>query len=200
LGLDVSGTAIRNDFGLADRAARQREIEHCKQWIEHAQQLGAPVIRVFAGHVPDGSSPQDAHRRIVEGLEECCAYAGQHGVHLALENHGGPTDTAEGLLALVDDVQSPWFGVNLDTGNFHSDDIYAEVERVAPYALNVQVKVVVSGPDRQKQPADFARLAAILRKAEYRGYVVLEYEEEDDPREACRSFVAQMRAAFEASV
>ena len=196
LGLDVSGTAVGNDFGLPPGEKRQAQIDGLKQWIVNAEILGAPVIRVFAGHVPADSSPADAHRLMVSALEECCEYAGQHGVHLALENHGGPTSTAEGLLALVRDVNSPWFGVNLDTGNFHGDDIYGELQQVAPYALNVQVKVVVSGPNKKKEPADFARLAKIMRDVGYRGYIVLEYEEDEDPRQAGPSFVAQMREAF----
>jgi sugar phosphate isomerase/epimerase len=196
LGLDVSGTAVRNDFGLPPGAERDQWLAHVKQWVDYSQILGAPVIRVFAGHVPSGSSEQDAHRRIVEGLEECCEYAGQHGVHLALENHGGPTSTAAGLLSLVKDVQSPWFGVNLDSGNFHSDDIYGELAQIAPYAINVQVKVVVSGTDGKKQPADYARLAEILRGAGYRGYIVLEYEEGGDPRRECQEHMHKLREAF----
>ena len=196
LGLDVSGTAVGNDFGYPPGEKRDEQIASLKQWIDNAEILGAPVIRVFAGKVKKDASPEQTHKWMVAGLEECCAYAGQHGVHLALENHGGPTSTADGLLAIVKDVQSPWFGVNLDTGNFHSDDPYGELERVAPYAMNVQVKVVTSGPDKQKKPTDFARLAKILRGAQYRGYIVLEYEESDDPREVCPSFVAQLREAF----
>lgn len=133
---------------------------------------------------------------MVEAMEECCDFAGQHGVFLALENHGGPTDTADGLLKFVQAVRSPWFGVNVDTGNFHSDDIYGEIARIAPYALNVQVKVVISGSDGRKQPSDYARLASILRDANYRGYIVLEYEEDGDPRVECPKFVDQLREAF----
>ena len=198
LGLDVSGTAVGNDFGVATGEARTKQIAAVKQWIDFAEVLGAPVIRIFAGHVPKDTAPAEAHTRMVSAIEECCDYSGQHGVHLALENHGGPTATVDGLLAFVRDVQSPWFGVNLDTGNFHSDDIYGEIERVAPYALNVQVKVVVSGPDKKKQPTDYARIAKIMRDANYRGYVVLEYEEAGDPREECPQHMRQLREAFEA--
>ena len=136
------------------------------------------------------------HRRVVSGIEECCDYAGQHGVHLALENHGGPTATADGLLALVRDVQSPWFGVNLDTGNFQTDDVYRDLERVAPYALNVQVKVGYEVGD-QTESLDFSRLARILRATAYRGYVVLEYEEAttDVPAE-CQRYLDRLRIAF----
>jgi len=196
LGLDVSGTAVGNDFGHKPGPKRQEQIDLVKRWVDFSEILGAPVIRVFAGHVAKETTPAEGHSLMVAGLEECCDYAGQHGVHLALENHGGPTATADGLLAFVRDVQSPWFGVNLDTGNFHSDDIYGELARVAPYALNVQVKVVISGADGKKQPTDFAKLAKILRDANYRGYIVLEYEEPGDPRVECPKFVEQIRAAF----
>lgn len=196
LGLDVSGTAVGNDFGHPPGEARQKEIANTKKWIEFAAILGAPVIRIFAGHDKKDVPPAQSHSLMVSGIEECCEHAGRHGVHLALENHGGPTATAEGLLKLVKDVQSPWFGVNLDTGNFHSDDIYGELERCAPYALNVQVKVVVSGPAKKKEPTDYKRLAKILRDANYRGYIVLEYEEAGDPREASAKALDELRTAF----
>lgn len=196
LGLDVSGTAVGNDFAHRPGDTRTKQIEGLKRWIEHAATLGAPVIRIFAGHQQKEVSAEETHELIVSAIQECCEYAGQHGVHLALENHGGPTATADGLLSLVKAVDSPWFGVNLDTGNFHSDDIYGELERCAPYALNVQVKVVVSGPDRKKEPTDFERLAKILRGANYRGYVVLEYEEAGDPREECAKYMDVLRKAF----
>ena len=196
LGLDVSGTAVGNDFGHADSDERRKQIDSVKKWIDRAEILGAPVIRIFAGHLKKGISQSESHSLMVSGIEECCEYAGQHGVHLALENHGGPTATVEGMLALVHDVKSPWFGVNLDTGNFHSDDLYGDLAKVAPYALNVQVKVAVMGPDRKKRPSDFKQLAKILSEAHYRGYIVLEYEEKDDPRIECPKYMTQLREAF----
>ena len=195
LGLDVSGTAIGNDFGHADPDARRREIAATKRWIDLAEILGAPVIRIFAGHKKEGSTPEQAHALMVSAIEECCQYAGQHGIHLALENHGGPTATIDEFMKFVRDVKSPWFGVNLDTGNFQSDDVYGDLAKAAPYALNVQVKVaIVEGG--KKQETDFNRLAGILRDAHYRGYIALEYEEEGDPREECPKYVDKLREAF----
>jgi sugar phosphate isomerase/epimerase len=197
LGLDVSGTAVGNDFCFPAGEKRDAELAHVKRWVDHAAILGAPVIRIFSGH-PHGTSVEEAHKLAVSAIEECCQYAGQHGVMLALENHGGLTETAAGLLALVRDVQSPWFGVNLDTGNFHSADPYAELAQLAPYAVNVQVKVSMVPGGKKRERADFSRLAQIVRDAGYRGYIVLEFEENEAPREACRRYVDEMRAAFTA--
>ncbi|UUO05381.1 sugar phosphate isomerase/epimerase [Blastopirellula sp. J2-11] len=196
LGLSISGTAVGNDFGHPAGAQRDKQIADVKRWIDNAAILSAPVIRIFAGHAKKGVSPDESHRLMVEGMQEVCDYAGKQGVFLALENHGGPTATAVGLLKLVKAVDSPWFGVNLDTGNFHGEDIYGDLAKVAPYALNVQVKVVVSGPDGKKVPTDFAQIAKILRDANYRGFVVLEYEENADPREECPKFVEILRKAL----
>jgi sugar phosphate isomerase/epimerase len=196
LGLDVSGTAVGNDFCHPPGPRRDREIASVKQWVDYSAVLGAPVIRIFSGSVKPEQNAEDAHRLAVAGMEECCEYAGKRGIHLALENHGGLTATAAGMLKLVKDVQSPWFGVNLDSGNFRSEDVYAELTEIAPYAVNAQIKVVVSPRGQKKQPADFARLAKILREAGYRGYIVLEYEESGDPRVECPKFIDQIREAF----
>ena len=195
LGLDVSGTAVGNDFCHPPGSKRDQQIKMVKQWVDYAEILGAPVIRIFSGNPKRGMTRDQAHRLAVEGMEACCQYAGKHGVHLALENHGGLTNTVEGILALVRDVKSPWFGVNMDTGNFHSRDIYGDLAKIAPYTFNVQVKVITSGPDGRK-PSDFKRLAKILREANYRGYIVLEYEEKGDPRKECPKYIDQLREAF----
>jgi sugar phosphate isomerase/epimerase len=195
LGLDISGTAIGNEFGHPKGEKRDAEIVKTKKWIENAAILGAPVIRIFAGHVQRGQNEAEAHALMVSAIEECCDYAGQHGVFLALENHGGPTATADGLLKFVHDVDSPWFGVNLDSGNFRSDNPYADLARIAPYALNAQIKVDMNIAGKRGK-ADFKRLAEVMREANYRGYIVLEYEEAGDVRQECAKYIDVIREAF----
>lgn len=199
MGLDVSGTAVGNDFCHPAGEKRDAEIAGVKQWVDNAAILGAPVIRIFSGH-PQGTSTEEAHKLAVSAIEECCDYAGQHGVILALENHGGLTETPARLLSLVKDVQSPWFGVNLDTGNFRGSDPYSDLAQLAPYAVNVQVKVSLHPAGGSRTPADMGRLAKMMADVGYRGYIVLEYEEQDPPREACRRYVNEMRAAFNAAL
>ena len=195
-GLDVTGTAVGNDFCHPPGAKRDEEIAKVKAWVDRADWMDAPVIRIFSGKAKSQQTTDEAGRLAVEAIEECCEYAGGKGVFLALENHGGLTAEAAGLLSLVRAVDSPWFGVNLDTGNFHSSDVYAELEQLAPYALNVQVKVVIKPAGGGTQPSDFKRLAKILRDVGYRGYIVLEYEESGDPRQECPEFIDQLREAF----
>ncbi len=197
-GIAVSGTAIRSDFGWpSDSEEMAKELDHVRRWIDYAAELHAPVIRIFAGHPKKGADAESTHQRMVEGIAKSCAYAGQRGIYLGLENHGGPTETAAGVLKLLESVDSPWLAVNLDTGNFRGEvDPYEQMAMLAPYAVNVQVKVVLTTPDGKKQPMDYKKVAGILRKANYRGFVALEYEEKGDVKAECRENLKLMREAL----
>lgn len=195
-GLDISGTAVRNDFCHPRGSQRDKEIAHVKRWVEYADMMDAPVIRIFSGSAKAGQSVEEANQLAIEAIEECCQHAGKYGVFLALENHGGLTAEADNMLKIVRGVESPWFGVNVDTGNFRTADPYGDLAKIAPYALNVQVKVEMHPAGKPAEPADFRRLAQIMRSAGYRGYVVLEFEEKGDPRTECAKYIQELREAF----
>ena len=179
LGLDISGTAIGNDFCVAEGPGRKKQLADARQWIDHAAVLGAPAIRIFAGRVPKGDTEAVAIERCVEGINEVLDHAEERGVFLALENHGGITATPAQMMKIIKGVRdSKFFGVNFDGGNFRSDNPYRDLEVIAPYAVNAQVKVAIVR-DGKKEPAVLERVIKILRDADYRGYVVLEYEEAD---------------------
>ncbi|MDB4793333.1 sugar phosphate isomerase/epimerase, partial [bacterium] len=102
--------------------------------------------------------------------------------------------TPEQLLAIVERVNdSPFFGVNFDSGNFRTADPYGDLEKIAPYAVNAQVKVAVSPNNAGKEDADLKRIISILKQANYRGYVVLEYEEKENPRLEIPKYLDQLR-------
>jgi sugar phosphate isomerase/epimerase len=183
-GLDISGTAIGNTFTYPPGPRLRKEIEATRKWIERAACMGAPVIRIFAGSLEKGSSISDARKWCVDAIQECCQFAGEHGVILALENHGGIVSTPDETLAIVKAVQSDWFGVNLDTGNFHGPDPYEDLARVAPYAVTVQVKTEIAPNGGPRREADFARIVGLLKKVGYRGYIALEYEGKEDAKTA----------------
>jgi sugar phosphate isomerase/epimerase len=196
-GLAVSGTAVGNNFVLPPGPERDRQIQLVKTWVDRAVVLGAPHIRVFAGSKPAGMDMAQAKALCVQALQECCEYAGSRGIFLGLENHHGIVAEVEDMLDIVRAVQSPWFGVNLDTGNFYTDDPYADLAKCAPYAVNVQVKVDIRRRGQTKsEPADLQRLAQILRAANYQGYVALEYEGAEDPWTAVPVWLKKMKAAF----
>jgi sugar phosphate isomerase/epimerase len=195
LGLDVSGTSVMNDFCLPPGPALDKEREHVRAWIGHAAELDAPFVRLLSGNWLQGTSDEELENRVVHQIESLLPYAAEKGVTLALENHGGGvTVTAEQLVRLVRAVKGPNFGVNLDTGNFHGPDPYAEIALAAPYAVNVQVKTEIRRKGKSKEPADLAKVIAILREAKYSGYVVLEYNAPEDPKIAVPQYLKTLRS------
>ncbi|MEO8270013.1 MAG: sugar phosphate isomerase/epimerase family protein [Aureliella sp.] len=191
-GVSISGGAIRNDFCQADPVAVARDLEHTRQWIDHYAKLGAPAIRIFAGQPVAEEEPSKTLTRCAKICQIACDDAAKQGVILALENHGGVTARPQGLIEIVEQVDSPAFGVNFDSGNFHStDDPYAELEMIAPYAVNAQIKVEMQVKG-ETQPADLNRIIQILRGVDYSGWVALEYESETDPFEAVPKWLKQL--------
>lgn len=192
-GLAISGTAIRNTFTYRPGPELDKELDHVKRWVDLAAELHAPSIRIFAGDLQKGTSESDARRWCVDAISRACEHAATRGVILALENHGGIVTTPDQVLAIVREVKSEWFGINLDTGNFHGPDPYADLARVVPYAVVVQVKSEMSSGTGPRQPADFARIIKLLRDVKYRGFVALEYEAREDPRVAVPRQLQQLR-------
>lgn len=205
-GLHILGTAVGSNFAQADEPARREHVRMTREWIDHSVTLGAPVIRVFAGPIPQGATEEQAFERATACLREVIDYGARRGVCVALENHGGITGTADQVLRLVEALRAGgatdqgarsggpgpgWFGLNLDCGNFHADP-YGEIERCAPHAITTHAKRSTRGPSGP-EPVDYARVAEILRRAGYAGYLSVEYEDKDDPRTAVPEFVAYLQ-------
>lgn len=172
LGLDISGTGIRNDFATADKAKRDADVALTKRWIEAAAEMGAPVLRVFAGAQPTGHTWDETAVWMSEALAECAEHGEKHGVIVGVQNHGDMLKSAEEVLKILSMVQSEWLGTIVDTGFFLTPDPYADIARVIPHAVNWQVKELLS--DRKGGKIDMAKLVGIIRASEYRGYVPIE--------------------------
>ncbi|TWU10318.1 Xylose isomerase-like TIM barrel [Novipirellula galeiformis] len=194
-GVAISGTAIGNDFTVGKGPKLERQIEDAMTWIDNAAILGAPHIRFFAGTRKQIDEQPERMVDAIEALEKCAKHAASKGIYLGVENHGQLT--AEQCLTIMKEVNNPWIGMNLDTGNFNSDDPYADIQRCVPYAVNIQVKTMMKSPTGKKSPADLERIGKILRDGGYQGFVVLEYEEEA-PYDHVPKIADQLRSALQA--
>lgn len=195
-GLDISGGAIRNNFTLPAGDELEKWFAHLETWLGHYSALGAPVIRVFAGVPPKGISEEQGIANAIANLKRACAMAAKHGVMLGLENHDYLMKI-DRMVPIIEAIDSPWFGVNFDSGNVDSEDPYRELAKIAPHAVNVQLKVEV-GPSKAKRPTDVGRVIDLLASAGFRGYVVLEYEAKPDPYEAVPKHLRALRQAINA--
>ncbi len=179
-GVQLAGTAVGNNFAMAKGPKLDEQIADVKRWIDYAAIMNAPHIRVFAGTVPKDISEEEAVANCQSSYQECLDYAATKGVFLGLENHGGIVARPENLIKMVKAVNSPWAGINWDSGNFHTEDPYGDLEKIAPYAINVQLKMEISRKDGgKKEASDVDRVVKILRDANYQGWFTLEYEVKD---------------------
>jgi sugar phosphate isomerase/epimerase len=182
LGLDISGTGVRNDFTHADPEKRKGEVQLVKNWIEAAAKLGAPVIRIFAGaRVPDGFSWNNVAAWMVKDIEECIDHGKKFGVTVAIQNHNDFIKTAEHVTRIMEMVDSEWFGLILDTGSYRIGDPYEEIEKTIPYAVNWQIKELIF-VDGQEVETDLKKLVDIIKRSEYRGYLPIETLGAGDPK------------------
>jgi sugar phosphate isomerase/epimerase len=188
-GMHISGTAIGTNFCQPDQGEREKQVEMAKRWIDISVVLGAPVMRVFAGGVPKGHTEEEAFSWAMECIRECVEYGEEKGVVVALENHGGITSTAEQVEKFFSSLKSPYFGLNLDFGNFGRG--YQDIEKVAKYAVTAHAKTHYRSPSGSVE-LDYERIFGIMDSVGYRGYMNIEYEEAEDPKTAVPRFAKKL--------
>lgn len=211
--LDLPMLSIHQDFVSPDAAEREKDVAHTKRCIDLANALGIPCIRLNSGRwnsiasfddlmkvkgdeppLP-GHTDEEAFKWVIDSIEACLPAAEKAGVMLALENHWGLTTRPENLLRIYKAIRSPWLGINLDTGNFPGDP-YGGIEVLAPHAVIVQAKTYYGGGEWYTLDLDYPRIAGILRRAGFHGYVSLEMEGKESPATAVPKSLKVLRAAF----
>lgn len=158
--------------------------------IPWAKAIGADVMRVVGSslmfrHEPHG--PQiDA---LAKMFKKAVVVAKDHGIKMAVENH--IDFTADEILQLLESVDSDYFGLNFDTGNFLRllDNPVKGMEKLAPFVLATHVKDLM--PDKNFSPTDWhffagvpvgqglidnEAIAKFLAKANFKGFLAVEID------------------------
>ena len=212
-GLSLVMLSIHQDFVSPWADERGQAIRHTQYGIELAAQLGCPAVRINSGRwrtirlfedlmkvkgdeppIP-GYTENDALGWCIDSIRACLPAAEKAGVMLMLENHWGMSMKTANLLRIVESVNSPWLGINLDIGNFPGDP-YPEIEKIAPHAAYVHFKTYFGGGEYYTLNLDYRRIARILRQARFTGFVSLEMEGKEAPRTAVARSLDLMRNAF----
>ena len=212
-GLGLPMLSIHQDFVSPDEAERRKHIDHTRRCIALAAQLGIPAIRLNSGRWKtiksfddlmkvkgnepplEGYKLDNAFEWVVSSIRACLPDAEKAGVAMALENHWGLTTDVDMLLRIYKEVNSPWLVINADTGNFPGDP-YEGIAKLAPHASIVQAKTYYGGGEWYTLNLDYKRIAEILRKAGFKGWVSLEMEGKESPDTAVPKSLEVLRAAF----
>lgn len=212
-GIALVSLSIHQDFVDPDPAARQKDIDHTIKCIEICERMGIPCMRLNTGRwntmgsfddlmkargiepVLPGHTEDEGFKWCIDSIEKVLPKAEECGVLLALENHWGLARTPEGLLRILDAIESPWLGALMDTGNF-LEDPYEELKMIAPRTVFVQAKTYYGGGEWYSLDLDYDRIAQILSDVDYAGYIALEFEGKEDPDTAVPRSIERLRSAF----
>lgn len=192
-GIALTCLSIHQGFVTPDKAELQKNVNHTNHCIELAYKMGIPCLRLNTGRwntiksfdelmvnrgiepILPGYTEDDGYKWCVDGIQQCLKKAEECGVLLALENHWGLGSTPEGMLRIHDTVNSPWLGLLMDTGNF-LENPYNKLEKIVSKTSFVQAKTYYGGGEWYSLDLDYQRIIAMLKKANYQGYISIEFE------------------------
>ena len=212
-GLDLVGMSTHQGFVTPDDAERKANVDKTIGFIEMAYKLGIPTIRVNTGRWRttksfdqlmadkgiekrlEGYTDDDGFKWVIDSLEKCLPAAEKCGVILGLENHWGLGRTAEGVMRIINAIDSPWLKATLDTGNFF-ERRHEQFKLMAPETVFVQAKTYFGGGTWYDIDIDYPSIAKIMQDVDYRGYISLEFEGKENYKTAIPKSLNLLRDAF----
>ncbi len=194
-GVHIYSIAIRAVMCQPTAELREAEAAKVRKWVDVAVKLGAGHIRVFGGNLPKGLALDQGVAFAAETLRRSAEYASRHGILLGIEDDGGITATAEPVVRIVQQADSPWVGINLDVGNFESNAL-PQIAMCIPHAVNVHMKTEMPDEAGVRRKADWDKVLGMLAGGGYRGYVALEYEAKENASTAVPRLLRDLRSAI----
>jgi len=197
-GLALSYIGISTNFGKPQEQL-EAEVDETRRWIDVAEFMGIPLVRVFAAWIPEGESEEEVWARMIPCPKEVAEYGEQKGVVVGLHNHnhGCVTRTGRDVRRIIEQVGNPYFSHILDTGQYvgspgasgsggkedPSLDFYGSIRETAPLAVHVRCKIyrIQSG---EEEWLDYPRIFEILRAVGYNGWLSIVYKGQEVEPEA----------------
>ncbi|HHV96855.1 MAG TPA: sugar phosphate isomerase/epimerase [Clostridiaceae bacterium] len=195
LGLEIVAISPHTEFLVFDKRERRQQIEHSMAQIDLAELYGVKLVRIFSGgKVPEGRTWRECVDAVLEGLKPCVEYAEKRGMRLAVESHGQFGNDLEAMLTILDEINSPMFGVTLDTANFtyYNVDVIEAIEKINKRIYHTHLKDCCISSEKRYGTAvgegdlDFHAILKKLIEVGYSGAYCIEYEGKSTPEEGFR--------------
>ncbi|MEM7029405.1 MAG: sugar phosphate isomerase/epimerase family protein, partial [Chloroflexota bacterium] len=216
LGLSLYNLSIHQDFVWAEAEERQKHIDHTLRCIDIAHEMGIPSIRVNSGGWRkqgsfddliaakgwvdpwDGYTEEDGFKWVIEAIAACLPHAEKRGVMLLLENHWGLTTTADGMIHIIETLDSPWLKAILDMGNFYFEaDMYEAITKIAPHVVLAHAKTYPGGGTWYTLDLDYSRIFKTLLDVGFSGFVSVEMEGAEAAETAMPKSVKMLQDAWQ---
>ena len=201
---------------VGTEAERRERVAQAKADVDVAVLMGAPMIRLFGGHVPEGVVDREPLWAPMVGcFQEVADYAAGKGVIIGLQNHDNRNLAATGddVLRILREVDRENLTLILDTGQWKGSigahprgefdpdvDIYAYMEQTAACASYVRAKIYRIDSGREAW-IDYERVLQILKGVDFNGCLSIVFEGQDNAcndEEAIRLAVWHLRALLAA--
>ena len=123
--LEMPMLCCSSDFTQPDAEGRRKEVEHEKRNVDITARLGGKFCRVLSGQRRPGVSREQGVAWVVECIQEVLEYSAAKGIVLTMENHYKDNfwthpefaQKQDVFLEIVNQIDSPWFGVQYDPSN-----------------------------------------------------------------------------------
>jgi sugar phosphate isomerase/epimerase len=209
--LKVSDLGSSAELHHKDEAAREKNLEGAKQFIDLAQKLNCPNVRVFPNDIPDGQTKEETITLIVNALKELGDYAANKNIYVLMETHGKIVYTAD-LLNIMQQTNHPHVGLVWDAYNMWSvtkeppAQVYSSLKNYIHHAhikdakeINGKEEYVLLG----EGTSPIFEAVDLLAKNNYTGYYSFEWEklwhpEIADSATAIADYPKKMKAHFKA--
>lgn len=176
------------NLSTSDNQERMKAIENHKDWINAASKMGCSAVRLNL----NGEKEESAWiKNSIESLSILSAYAEPLNINVIVENHGGMSSNASLLMKVINQVSYSNCGTLPDFGNFcmsedwgslkdnkcnNPYDPYLGVSEMLPRAFGLSAKSYEFDANGNETILDYYRLLSIIKKADYNGFIGVEYE------------------------
>ncbi len=170
-------------------------VSYTQRAARWARAAGVSVLITSEGSVPEDMTDTEAQDLLQRRLSEASGYASEQGVYLAIETRARKTKTlTKDLLQPMNAWKGNTLGINFDTANVHACEVdeAAILESVIERVVHCHAKDTHDGHCTALGEGDVNIDACfdVLKKAGYKGYVVLETEG-DEPVEIMEHMVKE---------
>ncbi len=184
LDLKISDLGASARMHEADPKVRALQLDEGRRFIDLAQKLGAPYVRVFGDRVPPGEARTATIPRVIDGLRTLGEHAKGSGVAVIIESHGDFADSPS-LAAILEGAAMPNVALLWDAHHtfvLGKEDPASTYARLGSFVRHTHLKdSVPKGADRQyvltgRGDVPVKDTVAVLVRSRYPGYFCYEWE------------------------
>jgi sugar phosphate isomerase/epimerase len=171
-----------NSLYSSDAAERDRAIEFAKTWIDVAQHIGSPSVRV---NIAAARNAKPDVTRVADGLKPIADHAASRNIVVHLENDNPVSEDPFFIANVVERANSQWIHALPDFGNslaaLPPEDAYRGLDKMFPHAYAIShVKDTTTTPAKKVMEVDLERIFAMAKKHNYKGVFSMEWETAGD--------------------